>query len=174
MSDAMIDTLNPDCLIHIFRHLSMRDKLQCRLVCRRWQTAVDKMFSGQRSLEIIAWSKKTGPPVGSPTAILVDRRKLNFRVFNFMLMRFRNIQTLTIRNLMQLSDIVMFTITKNCDNLSHLHLCSCNGLHFDENNEHSLFNSLTGLSITLICCHDLCPPLSSILLLTDPITAFIL
>ena len=149
MSDDMNDILNPDCLIHIFRHLSMRDKLVCRLVCKRWHTAVDKLFSGQQSLEIIAWNKKTGQPVCSPTAILVNRRKLNFRVFNFMLTRFRNIQTLTIRNLMQLSDIIMFTITKNCDHLSHLHLCSCNGLHLDENNEHSLFNSLTGQSSLL-------------------------
>ena len=143
-------SLDMDCLIHVFRHLSMRDKLNCRLVCRRWQTSVDKLFCGQQSLEIIASSQSSPSQMAqtysqcSKTAILVDRNKLNFRVFNFMLLRFRNITALTIRNLMQLSDIIMFTITKNCDSLCQLNFCSCNGLAFDENNEHSLFNSLTG------------------------------
>lgn len=140
----MDETLNMDCLIHIFNYLSMRDKLSCRLVCKRWLTATDKLFSGQQSLEIIARSQICSQSNCSNFAILVDRKNLNFRVFNFMLLRFRNITTLTIRNLMQLSDIIMFTITKNCTNLCTLNFCSCNGLGYDDNNEHSLFNSLTG------------------------------
>ena len=147
-------SVNMDCLIHIFRHLSMRDKLQCRLVCKRWQTSVDKLFCGQQSLEIIARSggyrknstktTTTGADQESNTAIMVDTKNLNFHVFNFMLLKFRNITTLTIRNLMQLSDIIMFTITENCDKLCSLNFCECSGLALDHNTEHSIFNSLTG------------------------------
>jgi hypothetical protein len=140
----MVENLNMDCLIHIFTHLPMRDKLSCRLVCKLWLTSIDKLFSGQQSLEIIARSQICDQKNCSNFAILVDRKNLNFRVFNFMLLRFRNITTLTIRNLMQLSDIIMFTITTNCTNLCTLNFCSCNGLGYDDNNEHSLFNSLTG------------------------------
>jgi len=143
-SFKMDQTLNVDCLMHIFTHLSMRDKLSCRLVCKKWLTSVDKLFSGQQSLEIIARSQTFSQSNYSNFSIIVDRKNLNFRVFNFMLLRFRNIKTLTIRNLMQLSDIIMFTITKNCTNLCTLSVCSCSGPGFDGSSGHSLFNSLTG------------------------------
>ena len=150
----MATALDMDSLIHIFERLSMKDKLVCRLVCKRWKTSVEKLFSGQQSLEIIASTLASDQSQSSPKALVVSRKKLNFRVFNFMLLRFKNITTLTIRNLQQLSDILMFTITQNCDNLCALNFCSCNGLAFDDTNEHSLFNSLTGESIDKLTVLD--------------------
>lgn len=46
--------LNQDCLISIFEHLSMMERLKCRSVCQQWKQAVDKMAIGENSLEIYA------------------------------------------------------------------------------------------------------------------------
>ncbi|KAH9418575.1 hypothetical protein DERP_003900 [Dermatophagoides pteronyssinus] len=50
----MFIILNQDCLRSVFEHLSMMERLKCRLVCQQWKSVIDQMAIVEKSLEIYA------------------------------------------------------------------------------------------------------------------------
>ena len=76
-------------------------------------------------------------------SVMLDRDQLTFEVFNTLLCKFNNIQSLVIRNVDQMSDIFLYTITQHCDKVQSLSFTNCSGLKKDKDNQHSSFNCLT-------------------------------
>lgn len=143
--------MNGDTLFHVLSHLPMHEKLKCRLVCRAWLDTVDKLFAGQNSLEIVVRTHRD-QFCSSNCCVIVNRNSLDFAAFHFILTRFRNITSLTIRNLTHLSDIIIFAISKSCPKICDIKLCSCSGPLSSEVNEFSFFNHLSGYGWQLLTC----------------------
>ena len=270
--------LDKDSLITIFEHLSMAEKLKCRLVCREWKTSVDKLIAGQHYLEVFAVNSSlaaasieatgvmsysnaghsvlslnaairllkqlwfsvnakllpTSPPaednnnnneannnipqvimnqsiqfssamsssneldilnICSATSLvnlssyywtyafcassslfssysfanstitsheyfhsfcdcyprmrhkyslIVDRKSLSFEMLHNLLTKFANVLSLVMRNVDQLSDVMLFMITQQCHNVQSISFTNCTGLKHEKNNQHAPLNCLTG------------------------------
>ncbi|XP_054157446.1 uncharacterized protein LOC128955792 [Oppia nitens] len=158
--ESLVDT---DCLLQIVDYLSIRDKLSCRLVCHRWQWAVDRLFNGQQSLNMIiiaadnseqhnhhhssSTGSGTGSRIHSRIHVSISKPRIDYLLFSFMFNKFHNITELTISNISQLSDILMFTSlgTASC-------LIQDNGSSSSSGNIR-IIDSLGDRSNCLLCQH---------------------
>lgn len=61
--------LTNDAWMAVLEHLSLTEKLKCRLVCRQWKEVVDKLFAGQHYLEIFAVSSTMAAAAAKATGI---------------------------------------------------------------------------------------------------------
>ena len=127
---------NMDCLMHVLSELTIAERVNCRLVCKSWRTAVDKLFSGQRCLKILL-NKSTKTFVGSysersaahisiinPLMTYKMRKQIQFQSFHQMMSNYPSLQTLVIQDL-PLTDIMIYVVTNTCRQLTSLSLMSC-------------------------------------------------
>lgn len=77
-------------------------------------------------------------------SVIVDRQGLSFETFNNLLTKFANVLSLVVRNVDQLSDVMLFMITQQCHNVQSLSFTNCAGLKKEKNNQHAPLNCLTG------------------------------
>lgn len=77
-------------------------------------------------------------------SVVIDRRSLSFETLNVLLTKFRNVHSLVVRNVDQLSDVLLFTITQRCRNVQSLSFTNCSGLKREKGNHHAPLNCLTG------------------------------
>lgn len=128
---------NVDCLMHIFSHLTTREKVRCRLVSKSWKSAVDKMFAGQQNLEIILCKKNERDAKTISNSSVVIGSKMKFQSFHKMLSNFPSVQSLTIKDL-PLNDVLMLAISTTCRNLSEIKFYSCSDNNKENNNDYQL------------------------------------
>ncbi|KAI2805372.1 putative VIER F-box protein 1, partial [Blomia tropicalis] len=76
-------------------------------------------------------------------SVILDRKNISFETFNNLLSKFSNILSLVVRNVDQLSDVILFMITQQCPNVQSLSFCNCSGLKKDKNNQYAPLNCLT-------------------------------
>lgn len=82
-------------------------------------------------------------------SVIIDRRSLSFETLNVLLTKFRNVLSLVVRNVDQLSDVLLFTITQRCRNVQSLSFTNCSGLKREKGNQHAPLNCLTGKCVSL-------------------------
>ncbi|CAG2107282.1 unnamed protein product [Medioppia subpectinata] len=96
---------NMDCLMHVLAHLSIRERVKCRLVCHRWRAAVDKLSAGVRRLHM--YYKTTGsgdkyshdwPPESVDTIVLTGGQRMPFQRFHQLMVNFPALHSLQVRN----------------------------------------------------------------------------
>ncbi|XP_060815010.1 uncharacterized protein LOC132906659 [Bombus pascuorum] len=56
ITDTNIQTLNDDCLIHIFLQLPIIDRIRIERVCKRWKALSQESWSSVKRLDISMWS----------------------------------------------------------------------------------------------------------------------
>ncbi len=124
--------LPTDCLMLILDRLSFQDQLKCRLVSKQWSLAVDKVFSGQKKLNVFIKNtpssiKSSNPSFSCsrtsnhPILMTLNHGKLNTSASNFMTFKLPNISSLTISNLTNLSDIIFFLPSSSQKNVKHFY-----------------------------------------------------
>lgn len=138
---------NTDCLIQVLTHLSVKEKVKCRSVCGRWREAVDKVLSGQRSLEIIYAPKKAHKYYELSSDLIHDSvttylmsRQIKFQLFHQMMALFPSLKTLTVRNL-PLDDVMLLVLANTCRQLTRLSFSSCIAKRDYHNNNYINNNS---------------------------------
>lgn len=129
---------NMDCLMHILSHLSLQDKLNCRLVSKDWRSATDKLFAGQKCLEIVLKNDRSVIKSGLNSVLL--KTSMKFQAFHAMLTSFPQLNTIVTRDV-QLNDVLILAITTTSVNLTNLNFYSCN--RKDDSDEEPLNNLTT-------------------------------
>ncbi len=134
---TIMSETNMDCLMHVLSQLTVSEKVKCRLVCKTWKEAVDKLFSGQKSLEII-YQRKFDDNFCRNNSLqsfntLIFTTKIKFQSFHQMLNNFPSIHTLIIQNI-PLSDVMILVISTTCRLLSTISFKSCISKREDPNN----------------------------------------
>lgn len=78
-------------------------------------------------------------------SLVIDRASLSLELLSNALAKFSNIQHLVVRNLDQLSDVLLLLITCRCRKLHSLSFINCTSLATaDPTNRHATLNQLTG------------------------------
>lgn len=78
-------------------------------------------------------------------SVMLDRQNITFETFNRVLSKFANVTCLVVRNVDQLSDLLLFMITHQCRNVQSLSFTNCSGVErrTDESG-HAPLHCLTG------------------------------
>lgn len=161
INDKIIITeTNMDCLLHVLSHLSVSEKVKCRLVCKQWKQAIDKLFSGQNCLELIYHRKKDDNYNRDKTLrsinTLIMTKQIKFQLFHQMMNYFPSIQTLVIKNL-PLNDVMILVISTSCKQLTAISFISCipkrdyfNNNYINNNNDNSNCDQITAYGWKLL------------------------
>lgn len=137
---TIMSETNMDCLMYVLSHLTVSEKVKCRLVCKAWKEAVDKLFSGQKCLQII-YQRKIDDNYNRNKSLksfnaLIFTTKIKFQSFHQMLSNFPSIHTLIIQNV-PLSDVMILVISTTCRLLSTISFKSCISKREDLNNNNT-------------------------------------
>lgn len=124
---------NMDCLMHVLSQLPINERVKCRLVCKTWREAIDKLFSGQRYLRIIYNKRKnfdnyykindSNDGIKSLNTYITTKQ-ISFQLFHQMMTNFPSLESLVIKGV-SLGDINLYVMANTCRQLTKLSLTSC-------------------------------------------------